>query len=155
MKHKPNLIRKSLERSDLGIWLFRSVLAKRIFIFLFTFSLLLLPFAFSYALEGPLIPCDGSVESPCDFEQLMKLVANVIDFLLKDMVLPIFAILCAYIGFLYLTSGANPGNRDTAKKMFPKIVIGFLVALAAWLIVKIILITLGYDGGVFPQIIGN
>src|SRR5258706_11152686 len=127
-------------------------LALKLVLFL-VFIFLLLPH-FSHG-AGSLIPCDGSADNPCGFDQFMKLIANVIDFLLKDMVLPIFAILCAYIGFLFLTSGAKPANRETAKKMFPKIVIGFIVALAAWLIVKIILITLGYDGGLLPQIIGN
>ena len=85
----------------------------------------------------------------------MKLVSNVIDFLLKTMILPIFAILCAYIGFLFLTSGGKPGNRETAKKMFPKIVFGLIIALAAWLIVKIILVTLGYDDSIFPWIVSH
>ncbi len=104
-----------------------------------------------------IIPCDGTPASPCGFPELMILIQRIINYLLFYMVLPIAAILCAYIGFLFVTSGANPGNRQKAKDMIPKFLFGLVIALAAWLIVKVILTTLGYDDstGAFPIVTGQ
>lgn len=96
-----------------------------------------------------LIPCDGGPTDGCDFNDLMALVNNVINFLIFDLALPIAAVVIAYAGFLFLTSGDEPGKRTKAKKMLVNIVIGLVLALASWLIVQTILMSLGYDGPLF------
>lgn len=97
----------------------------------------------------PLIPCDGGEVNPCDFNDIMTLVNNVINFLIFTLALPLAAIVIAWSGFLFLTSGAEPGKRTKAKKMLTDVVIGLVIALAAWLIVQTILTSLGYDGPTF------
>jgi hypothetical protein len=106
----------------------------------------------SFAQENPLIPCDGTAAHPCGFDELLGLVGAIINFILGKMVLPIAAILLAYVGFLYLSSGSNPANRTKAKEILWKLVVGLVIALAAWLIVRTILVTLGYDDTIFPRI---
>jgi hypothetical protein len=106
-----------------------------------------------FVLAADLIPCDGTAAHPCGFDELLQLVENVMHFLLFDMVLPISAILFAYVGFLFLTSGSNPGNRDKAKKILWKLVAGLVISLSAWLIIRTILVTLGYDNTIFPRIL--
>mgnify|MGYP003521037636 FL=1 len=117
-----------------------------IFSFVFAFSTLLYP-AFTSA--EPLIPCDGGPTNGCDFDDLMALINTVIDFLIFDLALPIAAVVIAYAGFLFLTSGDDSGKRTKAKKMLVNIVIGLVLALASWLIVQTILLSLGYDGPLF------
>lgn len=102
--------------------------------------------------EGPasLVPCSGL---DCDFEQLMELVNNIIDFLLKTLALPLFALLFAYVGWLYMSSADDPGQRIKAKGILKSAVIGFIIAMAAFLIIKTILASLGYSGisfGILP-----
>src|SRR3989338_2016494 len=41
----------------------------------------------------------------------------------------------AYAGILLLTSGGSEGKKDEAKKIFTKVLIGYLWILGAWVIV--------------------
>ena len=97
--------------------------------------------AFAVVASSSLVPCDGGAEQPCHFTDLIFLVNNVIQFLLY-LILPIAAIIFVYVGFLFLTSGGSTEVKSQAKGIFKKAVIGLLFVLAAWLIVKTILITL-------------
>lgn len=92
--------------------------------------------------QGNLIPCDGE---DCNFTQLMILFNNVINFLLFTIATPFAAIVFAYAGWLYLRAGDNPGNKGKAKAMFVKMLVGYVVALGAYLIVKVIMQGLGFD----------
>lgn len=93
---------------------------------------------------------DGSTRSSevtdeCDFGDFMSLINRVITFLIFDMALPLCAIVFAYSGWLFMTSGENPGNRSKAKKMMINVVVGLALAMASWLIVTTILQALGAD----------
>jgi hypothetical protein len=44
-----------------------------------------------------------------------------------------------YGGFLYMTSGDKPANKDKAKSMMYSTLIGFLIIITAWLIIYTIL----------------
>ena len=113
----------------------------KILLTLFIFSMLIIP-VFSFA-AGGLVPCDGTKENPCKFEQVIILINNVIDFILKYMVIPICAIMFAYAGVLLVISGGQDSARTKAKDIFTNAVIGLVIAFAAWLIVKLILSILG------------
>ena len=56
------------------------------------------------------------------------------------------AISIAWAGWLYLTSGGDTGAVTKAKDIFKKVIYGFIFMLAAWLIIKLVLATLGYKG---------
>lgn len=122
---------------------------KKFIISLLVFLILILP-AISFA--AGLVPCDntpgtdGKIAQPCDFNALMNLVNTVIKFILFGMVIPIAAIMFVYAGALLVTSGGGTNARTKAKSVFTSAVIGFIVAVAAWLIVRTILSILGYNG---------
>ncbi len=82
-------------------------------------------------------------KNECDFNDILDAVAKIIDFLLFWLAMPLAAILFAYAGFLYVSSAASPDNRKKAKAIFKGVLVGFLIALAAWLIVSFILGGLG------------
>ena len=129
-------------------------------IFISIVSIFLLP-AFSFAADAPsssLVPCgverypivegdvkSGMVKNPCGFNDIMTLINNVVTFIFKDMVIPIAAIMFAYAGVLLIFSGGDTSKRSKAKSIFINTAIGFIIAIAAWLIVYTILSTLGYD----------
>lgn len=98
--------------------------------------------------SGPssLVPCEGL---DCDFNSLLKLANNIINFLLKTIALPLFALLFFYIGWLFMTSSANPNQRSKAKSILKNSIIGFVIAMAAFVIIKTILVSLGYEGTTF------
>lgn len=82
-----------------------------------------------------LVPCTGI---NCDMCKGGKLIQRVITFMI-GIAIPIATLLFAWAGILYFSSGANPGNKDRAKQIFVDAFVGFLIALAAFLIVNTIL----------------
>lgn len=86
------------------------------------------------------------IKNPCTFSSIFVLINNVINFLLFVIALPVAAIMLAYAGFLFMFSGMQPEARSKAKRIFGKVVFGFVLAAAAWLIVHLVLSVLGYNG---------
>ncbi|MEN9582774.1 MAG: Type secretion system pilin [Candidatus Parcubacteria bacterium] len=109
----------------------------------------------AFAQIPDLIPCAGTIESPCGFPEVMVLINNIITAILSYFILPIAIAVFVYGGFLYMTSGSNPGKRTRANAMFRKLLIGLFFCLAAWAIVKIILTTFGYNDTTFSPIVGT
>jgi len=111
--------------------------------FLIVFMMLVMP-TLSLAVNTPLVqdcPTTG-----CGWNELMALVNRVIKFILFDMVVPIAAIMFVYAGVLMITAGGDTGAVTKARSVFTNAVIGFIVAVAAWLIIRTILSILGYQG---------
>lgn len=114
-------------------------------------SISLIPRAFSFAEEkvGLVPDCgrvvNGIIAKPCNFEFLIQLINKVITFLLTTFATPLFALIIIYAGWLYLSSGGSTENVSKAKKILKNAIIGYVIALAAWLIVKTILSVSGFD----------
>lgn len=92
--------------------------------------------------QSTIVPCDG-VDVPCGFTSFITLIQNLINFAIKYIIIPIGAIIFAYVGFLFLTSGGSAETRKKAKNILIKVIIGIVVILAAWLIVSTILTVFG------------
>ena len=90
----------------------------------------------------PLVPCNGSSESPCNFNALVQLASNIIDFIIY-MSVSVSAIMFAYAGFLYITAQGETGKISTAHSIFKNVGLGLVFVLGAWLIVKAVLTGLG------------
>ncbi len=90
--------------------------------------------------EYGLIPCDGSQEDPCTFPKLVQLANTIIKFLIA-LALPIFAVLFAYAGFMYLKAGAVGDSEAHGKalKIAWHAFAGLVIVLAAWLFVSSLL----------------
>jgi len=100
-----------------------------------------------------LIPCGtiragaGSpVSNSCGFKDLLTLINNFVKFILFVLAVPIAALMFIYAGFEMVTSGGSSEKATKAKNIFTNAVIGIALAAASWLIVELILTTLGYDG---------
>lgn len=90
---------------------------------------------------------EGLIKNPCGFKDFITLINNVITFILKYMVVPIAAIMFAYAGFLLITAGGEAaGARTKAKNIFMNALIGLIIAVGAWLIVKTLIEIIGYEG---------
>lgn len=115
---------------------------KKIIISLSVFLILIVP-VISFADNTPLVLCDTN----CGFNDFMALINRVIKFILFDMVIPIAAIMFAYAGFLLVFAGGDSsGARTKAKSIFTNAVLGLIIAVAAFLIIRTILSILGYEG---------
>lgn len=114
--------------------------------FLIVFMLLVMPTVSLAQGWAGLVPC-GKGDSACTFGDFLKLINNVLDFILKKMVVPIAGIMFAYAGFLMVTAGGEAAHaRQEAKEIAFNTVLGLIFAVAAVLIVKTILSILGYEG---------
>ncbi|MCI0542507.1 family 16 glycosylhydrolase [bacterium] len=112
--------------------------------------------------EGGLVPCGTHATPPegfapgdqankvaedCQFADLIELIQRVMNYLLFAFAIPLAAIIFTYAGFLYLTAGGDTGKISRAHSIFLYVVVGLVVALAAWLIVKAIVTGLGVTIG--------
>lgn len=136
-------------------------LTKYLFTFLFL-STLILP-QFAYAAEahffGPLIPdecnCEGQVNpaggtitTAPGWGCVLQVVQNGINLAISLGVI-IATLFFAYAGFVWMTSGGNPGKIEQGRTMILNVIIGLVVLLSAWLIVDFIMKTLYNDSGEF------
>jgi hypothetical protein len=128
---------------------------KKILAYIITLSILAFPgllMAEEVSMSGLVPVCnteigpDGSFTVPCDFDYFMTMLNYIIDWSVKYLVTPIFAILFIYAGFLYIGSAGNPNNKSKAKKIIKNALLGYLIILSAWLVVDTILKGLGFTG---------
>lgn len=123
---------------------------RKIFTFVFAFFLVFSPFAFSLAAGGIVPKCNtGAIDTktnqyatPCDFNYFMLLINNIIKFLLFTIVTPFLAIIIIYVAYLFLTSGGS-NQTEKAKHILWNVIIGYVIALAAWLVINTIMSALG------------
>jgi len=94
----------------------------------------------------PTVKVETITECTWGFKEIMTLINTVISFILFKMVVPISAMMFCYAGFLLLTSGGEASQKTKAKNIFTNVVIGLIIAAASWLIIKLVLSVLGYDG---------
>jgi hypothetical protein len=88
-----------------------------------------------------LVPCEGTANDPCNFEEFVRMINMIIKWIISIAGV-IFAITLIWGGFLYMKSGDNPGNKSKATGMMWNTLKGFVIILTAWLIVYTILKTL-------------
>ncbi|TSC67501.1 MAG: Uncharacterized protein CEO19_183 [Parcubacteria group bacterium Gr01-1014_73] len=86
----------------------------------------------------PIVPCDGSAASPCDFNALVVLANNIISLGIYLAILVAVAMF-AFAGWLYLTSAGDTGKMKEAHTIFTNVAFGFIFVLAAWLIITLVL----------------
>ncbi|MBU4480709.1 hypothetical protein KKH59_00115 [Patescibacteria group bacterium] len=103
-------------------------------------------------LFGGLIPCsrlfDNPVTSwndtaPCNLCFMFQMIKNILDFITKLAVgITVFILVIA--GLLYAFSAGDTGRIETAKQAMTYALIGLAVIFIAWLIINVILATMGY-----------
>lgn len=106
------------------------------------------PLAALAATQSGLIPCGNGVKNAagviedkemCTFDDLIKLAQIIIDFLIFKIAAPLAAIMFVYAGFLMVTNQGNESQIQHGKEVFMNVFIGFVVCLAAWLLISFIL----------------
>lgn len=91
---------------------------------------------------GPIDTKTGQYSNPCNFNYFMALLNSIIRFLLFVIATPLVALIIMYTGYLYLTAGGSAGQTEKAKHILFNVVVGYIIALAAWLIVNTIVSSL-------------
>lgn len=88
----------------------------------------------------------GGFTDPCDFTMIIAFINNFISFLLFTLATPLFALILVYVGWLYLSDQGSSENKTKAKKILKNAFLGYIIALAAWIIVKFIFWAVDYQG---------
>ena len=83
-----------------------------------------------------------TMPTTCNFNFFMQLINNIIRFLLFTIATPLIALILVYAGYLFITAGGNAGVSEKVRHLLFNAVIGYIIALAAWLIVNTIISSL-------------
>lgn len=92
-----------------------------------------------------IIPCTDK----CDLGSVFELLNNLIGFLIKVVMFPIAILMFMYAGYKYITAQGNPAKKANVKKMAGHLIGGLVLILCAWVIVKTVLILVGYEDNLF------
>jgi hypothetical protein len=104
-----------------------------------------------FAQEG-IVPCTGD---DCNFCSLAQLGQNIINLAIFLAVF-LSAILFAWAGWNYLTNMGDTGKIAKAHSVFVNVAVGFIIILAAWLIVDTLMKTLlGGQFGPWNEVCGG
>jgi hypothetical protein len=112
---------------------------------IFLLFILTLPFFLNAEEVGPptpsflggIVTCDGVIYK-CDFKAFVGMINGIIDWII-GIAGVIFTISFIYGGFLYVTSGVKPGNKEKARSLLWNTLVGFVTILVSWLIVYTII----------------
>lgn len=75
----------------------------------------------------------------CTFSDVLRTINNIITFLITKLFIPILVLMFMFAGYQYIMAQGNPSKVANLKKMVINIIIGLLLVLCSWLIVKVIL----------------
>ena len=92
-------------------------------------------------LLGGIVPaeCRGSsTVANCDLCSLAQMGQNLANFLL-GITIPAAALLFAWAGILFFSSRGSPEQITRARKIFMSVVIGFVIAVSAWVLVNTVM----------------
>ena len=103
-------------------------------------SALVISFIPILAFGAGLVTCGGRGEPDCDFNQFMATFKHILNFVLIDLASIIFIVGILRAGWIYLNSGGDPSAHKKASGIFFHMVIGYILVLASWLIIKTFII---------------
>lgn len=90
------------------------------------------------ALAAGLVPCSGVDPATgvpdCQMCYFVDLMQNVVGWLVMILSI-VVALIFVSAGIKLVTSGGNPGEKQAAKSMMVNATIGFIIVLAAWLLI--------------------
>lgn len=95
-----------------------------------------LPFVAQAAMPffGPIIP-DAHNSCAAGWGLLVRVISNVINFILSVILVFVAPLLIAYAGFLFVVNPLDPSGISKAKAILLHTVVGVIVALSGWIVV--------------------
>lgn len=101
------------------------------------------------AAAAGLVPCGGPGEPACQMCYFVTLMDKIIGWLVAILSV-IVSIVIVVAGLKMVTSSGNVSAKEDAKRLVTNAIIGFIIVLAAWLLVDIIMRMLltGEDGSI-------
>ncbi|HOK34842.1 MAG TPA: pilin [Candidatus Paceibacterota bacterium] len=94
-----------------------------------------------------LVPCGGPNQSDCNVCHLLELIQNIIQLIFMCILPWIVIVMIFYGGFLWLFSGGKEENIRKGQKLIINAIIGFAIAICAYIIVNTLFWIIGQLGG--------
>ena len=92
-----------------------------------------------FVFAAGIVPCEGTLEDPCNICHLAVGIKNLINVILIDIVFPLSIIAFLYGGIKLITSRGSETDLEKGKKAIWMAFWGLLIAFGAWLIIDMIL----------------
>lgn len=108
----------------------------------FFVGLLVLIPIFTYA--AGLVPCGGEGEPTCQSCHVLQLIQIVVNWLVAMLTI-ITAIIISFAGLRLVTSFGNASAMLQAKSLINNCIIGFIIVLAGWLLIDLVMKSLLND----------
>ncbi|MEX0910305.1 MAG: hypothetical protein WDZ73_00940 [Candidatus Paceibacterota bacterium] len=125
------------------------------FKYLTTTLILLFYVAIPKIASAQLVVCGTSSTPACTFEHIFVALNKVMNFLVISVATPLAAVLIAYGGAYIVVHASNPSKRAEGKNIIFTTLKGFVLVLAAFVLVKFIVTALTGDVGLLQGILGN
>ncbi len=93
-----------------------------------------------------LVQCGQSDPTGCQLSDLFALIGRVLHFIIFFVAVPLAGIVIVWSGILFVASAANEKKREEAKSALGAAVLGLVLTLACYLVIKTILDTLTTGG---------
>ncbi len=120
---------------------------KKLFIVFFV-SLMFLLLCSTTAKAAPLVPCGNTIDptgaGACQLSDLFVLARNIYTFIVLTIATPLATLLMVIGGVIWVVSAGNPSQLDMGKRMFKGATWGLVLIFGSWVIINVVLITLGY-----------
>lgn len=100
---------------------------------------------FVYAQQAGLVPCGRVGQAECQTCHVVQLVSGVNAWLVGILAI-VATIMFVIAGFRLVTSNGNPSVLQDAKSMIINVAIGFVIVVAAWLLLDLFMKSLLSDG---------
>jgi hypothetical protein len=99
-----------------------------------SFLVAIVLFTPSLTLAAGLVPCGGEGEPVCQACHAVDILNGVLDWLVGVLSV-VFALIVMVAGFNLVTSTGNTSTKEKAKSMITNAFVGFVIVLAAWLLI--------------------
>lgn len=150
-----------------GAQLIFKLMKKFILVFFASLAILFLFFGLTFAANCPepifciennggLVPCGNNVTfgangciisgCPCQIGHFFVMATIIYSFVVKYVVTSLAVIMIIVGAIFILTSAGDPGRAGTGRKMIYSAIIGLVLVFGSWLIIDVLLKTIGYSG---------
>lgn len=100
-------------------------------------------FVYSKAFAAGLVPCEGIDD--CNFDSFVKMLNNLAGFVIFRLPILLLVFMLAWSGVNMIRYRDNPGQLKEVKKNLLNVLLGYLLVLGAYIIVKTFITILAGD----------
>ncbi len=105
--------------------------------------------------RAALVTCGVGDADPCTFPDFFVLLNTIMEFLVVTVAAPLAVLTIVYGGIIITVYAGNAGKRAKGKEIIQTAVLGFVLVLAAFILVKFIVFSLTGDVGLLENVFGN